>query len=208
MVASPHQIPIYHITDVANLASIIGAGGLYSDAKMIETNAQPLVIGYSHIKQRRLVEYRIPCCANRFVGEFVPFYYCPRSPMLYTINRGNTDRPAGSQTSIVHLVSSVGRAIQLGRPWAVSDGNAGAAFTGFSNSLDFLAGLNWNVINSNQWAGQTNVKQAEFLVADFFPWTSFSHIVCHNEAVANQVHQILGQQQYKPIIQTNRAWYY
>ena len=113
MALQPEQVLIYHITDVENLPTILIEGGLHSDAIMAQRNST--VIGYAHIKQRRLTEIRVPCCNNRFVGEFVPFYFCPRSPMLYAINQGNTGRPAGCQDTIVHLVSNVGTAVGLGR---------------------------------------------------------------------------------------------
>ena len=65
---------LYHITDIDNLPSIVEGGYLLSDA--LVSSLPHRVIGYSNIKQRRLQQYRIPCCNNRFVGEFVPFYYC------------------------------------------------------------------------------------------------------------------------------------
>ena len=44
------QITIYHITDLENLASILAAGGLWSDVRMAQQ--QPAtVIGYGHIKK-------------------------------------------------------------------------------------------------------------------------------------------------------------
>jgi len=111
MALRPTQILIYHITDAENLPNILSDNGLQSDAVMARRN--PTVIGYNHIKQRRLTQIRVPCCNDRFVGEFVPFYFCPRSPMLFTINRGNTGRPPGCQDTIVHLVSNVGAAVGL-----------------------------------------------------------------------------------------------
>ena len=79
MSQAPENICIYHITDVANLTCILADGGLHSDAVMVKRN--PEIIGYDHIKKRRLKEIPVPCCEWRRVGEFVPFYFCPRSPM-------------------------------------------------------------------------------------------------------------------------------
>ncbi len=76
----PENVLIYHITDVANLPGILAEGGLHSDVAMAQRN--PTVIGYTHIKERRMKQIRVGCCGGRFVGEFVAFYYCPRSPML------------------------------------------------------------------------------------------------------------------------------
>jgi hypothetical protein len=105
MSRNPEQVLIYHITDVANLPGIIKDQALHSDAVMAKRD--PEIIGYGHIKKRRLHEIVVPCCECRKVGEFVPFYFCPRSPMLFTLNKGYTGRPAGCQTTVIHLVSTM-----------------------------------------------------------------------------------------------------
>ena len=176
MSGSPEDILIYHITDLANLAGIMAGAGLRSDVAMAAGN--PEVIGFAHIKERRAKEIRVDCCGNRFVGEFVPvpFYFCPRSPMLYTVNIGATGRPAGCQRTIVHLVSRVGTALQTGKDWAISDGNAGAFHTSFYRNLKELKNLDWKSIRATSWQGMTHQKSAEFLVADFFPWPAFHAI--------------------------------
>lgn len=199
------ELPIYHITDVANLKAIVEDGGLHCDATMQTREYEG--IGYNNIKERRLKEIRVPCCGNRFVGEFVPFYYCPRSPMLFTINKGNTGRPVGCQTSIVHMVSSVGFAVDLNRQWAVSDGNAGAYHTSFYGELDAIRSLDWSAINANSWGGRQHQKHAEFLVESFFPLSGFTEIGCHGPNTAAQVAKILGST-YKPLISTRPQWYY
>jgi hypothetical protein len=197
------SIPIYHITAIANLPEILRAGGLFCDADLASLDHE--VIGYSHIKQRRLTEIRIPCCANRFVGEFVPFYYCPRSPMLYTLNIGNTGKPIGCQREVVHLVSTVGAAIDLGVPWAISDGNAGAHHACFDSRLTAFDALDWQAIRSTAWKGKVHEKCAEFLVSRFFPWQAVRHIGCMDSAVADKVRSIVGA---APAVTVQRAWYY
>ena len=184
MALQPAQILIYHITDVTNLSTILTDGGLHSDAVMALRN--PTVIGYSHIKQRRLTQIRVPCCNHRFVGEFVPFYFCPRSPMLYTINQGATGLPQGCQATIIHLVGNVDTAVGLGQAWAISDGNAGAFHTSFDASLGALNGLDWPAIRASNWQGKTHEKSAEFLIEKFFPWTCIQQIGCHNSTVEQQ----------------------
>ena len=99
---NPAATRLFHITDVSNLSAVLAASCLLSDVALAGGAHQ--VIGYGHIKQRRMTQYRVPCCGNRFVGEFVPFYFCPRSPMLFTVNRGATGRTPGCQKDIVHMV--------------------------------------------------------------------------------------------------------
>ena len=201
----PEQILIYHITDVENLPGILAAGGLRSDAAMAALHE---VIGYSHIKERRLKEIRVPCCAQRFVGEFVPFYFCARSPMLFTINKGNTGRPAGCQRSIVHLVSTVAMGVGLARAWAISDGNAGTFHTSFYAALDAIETLDWPAIRATDWRGKTHQKSAEFLVADFLPWAGIQEIGCHNAVVAGRVQTLLHNQMHRPVVTVQPNWYY
>lgn len=202
----PDPILIYHITDVANLGRIVAEGGLKSDSAMAGQN--PTVIGYGHIKQRRMTAIRIPCCRNRFVGEFVPFYFCPRSPMLYTINLGNTGRPAGCQRTIVHLVSTVGHGMALGRDWAISDGNAGAFHTSFFTGPQAVNALNWTAIQATDWREHRHQKSAEFLVADFFPWSAITRIGCHPSLGRKAVEERLAGVAHRPVVEVQASWYY
>ena len=202
----PEHVLIYHITDVANLPGIIAEGGLHSDVAMAQRN--PAVIGYTHIKERRMKQIRVACCGGRFVGEFVPFYYCPRSPMLFTINKGNTGLPSRCQRTIVHLVSTVALGIGLKRAWAISDHNAGTYYASFFGDVKALNGLDWTAIRATDWRGKTSQKAAEFLVADFFPWTGFHAVGCDNSAVAKRVQALVNSQPHRPAVTVEPGWYY
>jgi hypothetical protein len=206
MAIRPEERLIYHITDVENLPAILTDGGLLSDAVMSQRHST--LIGHNHIKQRRLTQIRVPSCDDRFVGEFVPFYFCPRSPMLYTVNLGNTGRPPGCQTTIVHLVSSVRDAVDLGVPWAVSDGNAGAFHTTFESTLQAIENLDWKAIEASFWAENRHQKQAELLVADFFPWTGIHEVGCQNQGVADEVTRLVADHNHRPKVSVRTGWYY
>src|SRR5262245_43359662 len=95
---------IYHITHVDNLPSIIAEGGLHSDATMIARAGPVNAIGMSNIKARRLA-LPVACHPTDKVGEYVPFYFCPRSIMLFVIHRANHPDLSfrGGQQPIVHL---------------------------------------------------------------------------------------------------------
>jgi ssDNA thymidine ADP-ribosyltransferase, DarT len=207
----PDEIQIYHITDVENLPQILTAGGLRSDAAMAQRNPEVIGyvhIGYVHIKQRRLTEIRVGCCGDRFVGEFVPFYFCPRSPMLYTVNLGNTGRTPGCQRTIVHLVSTLAVGMGQNKAWAISDGNAGASHTTFSSNLTAHAELDWNAIRATYWPCKTHQKSAEFLIADFFDWRGFHTVGCHNDEVLQQVQVMLTTYEHRPSVHIEPSWYY
>lgn len=206
MTRKPEDVLIYHITDIANLPGII-ASGIQSDAVMVKSG-QHSVIGYDHIKLRRLQEISVDCCGPRFVGEFVPFYFCPRTPMLYTVNMGNTGKPKGCQRDIVHLVSSVGTGVELQRQWAFSDGNAGAYHTDFYNDIGKLADLDWSTINAKYWGEKRHQKQSEFLVAEQFPWQGIHFIGCHDQAAVERVQVIMRDSTHQPEVRVKNDWYF
>ena len=98
----PEQPKIYHITHIDNLPSIVKEG-LVSDAAMIARGGQAKMIGMSHIKQRRL-SLPVSCHPGDHVGDYVPFYFCSRSVMLYLIYMRNAELTyRDGQSAIVHF---------------------------------------------------------------------------------------------------------
>ena len=98
--AVPAQPKIFHICHVDRLAPIVAAGGLLSDAAVVQAAVPGTVIGMNHIKQRRLQELQLNSHPGLYVGQCVPFYFCPRSVMLFLIHRQNAD---GSMPFCVEL---------------------------------------------------------------------------------------------------------
>lgn len=80
-------IKIYHIVHVNRLISILDDEGLLSDAVISQRVNNGSMIGLSNIKQRRLHELTLNSYPDLHVGDCVPFYFCPRSVMLYLIHR-------------------------------------------------------------------------------------------------------------------------
>jgi hypothetical protein len=108
----------------------------------------------------------------------------------------------------VHLVSTVAVGTGLNRAWAISDGNAGAAYPSFFADVKALTGLDWAAIRATDWRGKTSQKMAEFLVADFFPWTGFHAVGCRSSGVAKQVQDLLNSQHHRPAVTVEPGWYY
>lgn len=128
--------------------------------------------------------------------------------MLFTINKGNTGHPPGCQRDIVHLVSTMAEGLATGKPWAISSGNAGAYHTTFAAETEALDSLDWDAIRATQWQGKQHQKMAEFLVKDFFPWTSIQQIGCFDSTVASKVTEMLKLQKHRPPVESKNSWYY
>ena len=210
--AHPH---IYHITHVDNLASIVVDEGLYSDAAMIARGGPAAAIGMSTIKQRRL---RLPvdCHPGDCVGDYVPFYFCPRSIMLFVIHRANHVELAyrGGQEPIIHLESDLHEAVAWAdssdHRWAFSLSNAGAVYAPFRKRLDDLSEIDWNAITATDFRSPAikEGKQAEFLIYQNFPWTLVSRIGVRSTAVRARVVHVLRGLAHRPPVEVVPAWYY
>ncbi len=89
MTTPPARPKLYHITHVDNLRHIVADGGLWSDADMLARGGPPRAIGMSGIKRRRVEELEVDRQPGTKVGDYVPFYFCPRSVMLFVIHCAN-----------------------------------------------------------------------------------------------------------------------
>lgn len=85
-------------------------------------------IAHQHIKDRR-ARKAVTVAAGGTLADYVPFYFAPRSPMLFTITKGNVEGYTGGQGQVVHLASTVEAACGLGSPWCFTDGHADMALS-------------------------------------------------------------------------------
>jgi hypothetical protein len=210
----PAQPKIYHIVHVDNLASIVAEGNLLSDAVMAQRQGGR-VIGMDSIKQRRL-QLPVTCHAGLTVGQSVPFYFCPRSIMLYVINCANHPELTyrGGQQPIIHLEADLHSvthwAAANGRRWAFSLSNAGAVYTQFRTGLDKLGEVNWAAVVAHDFrpADIKEGKQAEFLIEQAFPWHLVERVGVHSQAIVGLVSDAMHGTTHRPRIEIRREWYY
>ena len=214
IIAKPEERLIYHITHIDNLPAILQDGCLWSDLEVQRTVNRRTVIGYGAIKKRRLEELPVHCHPGTFVGHYVPFYFCPRSPMLYVIHRRNAELTyQGGQDRIIHLVSRIRIAVELAeeRPWAYSDVNAGGRYARFSNDLAAFDELvDSKAVKATVWNDPTvkERKQAEFLVHRQFLWNGILVIGVINQSVADEVARLLPEDGHCPKVLVKPDWYY
>ena len=216
MTAPPQHPKIYHITHVDNIPAIIRHGYIFSDAKRIAYGLDCNIIGMSTIKQRRLEEIEVTCHAGTKVGEYVPFYFCPRSIMLYILHRGNHPdlNYTEGQRPIVHLQADLQTTVEWADQhnvrWAFSDRNAGAYFADFFSTLNELNQIDWDAVRETNWSDPLikEGKQAEFLIYESFPWSLVEKIGAADAAIVARVQQILCNAGHKPPVTVEPSWYY
>jgi hypothetical protein len=212
----PDRPRIYHITHADNIAQMVADGAILSDAVMVARGGPAAAIGMSTIKRRRLEELRVKCYPEDFVGEYAPFYFCPRSIMLFIIHCANHPELSyrGGQGPIVHLEAdlrdTVAWAESDARRWAFTLSNAGARYTEFRDDLDDLDEVDWAAVANDDFRSPEvkEGKQAEFLVHEACDWSRIRRIGVHSEAVRRHVVAALGRGDPKPPVVVRPDWYF
>jgi ssDNA thymidine ADP-ribosyltransferase, DarT len=215
MTDPPNPTWIYHITHINNLGSILTDDGLLSDAEMIKRGGPAVAVGMSEIKKNRL-QYPVKCHEGDMVGEYVPFYFCPRSIMLYILYRGNHPGLTyhGGQGPIVHLKANAETvaawAASVDGRWAFTLANAGALYAPFRSDMAQLSEIDWTAVRATDFrdAKVKEGKQAEFLVKRFCPWSLIERVGVRSEKLQRQVLAALDGATHKPPVDVLPAWYF
>jgi hypothetical protein len=216
MTVPPAKPKVYHITHVDNLGAIVQGGGLVCDRDMAQRGGPNQTIGMSAIKRRRIEKLEVACHPGTKVGDYVPFYFCPRSVMLYVIHRGNqTDLSyRGGQGPIVHLEADLHEVLRWAhaadRRWAFSLSNAGAFYTEFRARPDQLDQLDWAAIASSDFRDPQvkERKQAELLVYEQFPFALVERIGVRSYATRTTATTSLAGAAHRPVIEERPDWYF
>ena len=212
--AVPAQPKLYHICHVDRLASILADGGLWCDAEIRRRESVGTTIGMSGIKQRRLSELTLSSHPDIHVGDCVPFYFCPRSVMLYLVYQGNHPELGyrGGQSPIIHLEADMHTAVawaqEQGRRWAFTLSNAGSYFFEDRADLACLNEIDWGAVQARDWKHCKEGKQAEFLMEQGFPWHLIERIGVYSRPFYSQVVNAMTAITHKPTVEIRTEWYY
>jgi len=158
---------------------------------------------YINIGDRVLINQRddYPVNLEGFgnLGDYVPFYFGPLSPMLLNIKtgyRGITMRP---QEDIVYICCKLDQVARECTHWCFTNGHAKTAVTEFYTSLDDLGLVDWKMVSEQYFANKEDDfdrmrrKQAEFIVREHVPVNCIGSIVVLNEEKRVYLQQIVDK---------------
>lgn len=170
-------------------------------------------IAHGHIQDRR-ARKQVPCDPGGNLCDYVPFYFAPRSPMLYTIHCGNVSGYCDGQPPIIHLVTDAEHVPAAGMRCVFTDGHAVMDISRFYTDLRYLTRVDWDVMKSRYWHDTPEApdrkrrRQAEFLVHRRVPWSMIHEIGVLNAEAERQVHFALDGAAHRPVVAVRREWYY
>jgi hypothetical protein len=201
---------LLHFTHVENLAGIAASGLVADQCKPVGT----VECADLSIKERRRGQV-VPAGPGGVVADYAPFYFAPRSPMLYRIHRGGLETYSGQQHELVYLVSRVSQVLQHGLLWAATDRNAALATAKYiDQAVELPLHIDWAVMELRVWKNTENDgsrrerRMAEFLVHRALPWTAVVGIVVQTSAMVMQVESITATTEHRPKVAVIPEWYF
>lgn len=190
------NIKIYRMTHIDNIDHVLAYGITHKNSPNYNPNFT--IIGdQSLIDTRSTKEVYVDngdflnvSASKIILGDFIPFYFGIKMPMLYVIQvGGNFVEKATRPEEIVYLVCSITNIINSDNVYYFTDGHGTDNYTTFYdssmiNSLPKI--IDWSAVKASFWGGQENLnikrkKQAEFLVSKDLPPSFLFGFGCYNE---------------------------
>lgn len=209
----PQPVPVVHFTHVSHLATI-ATHGLVSDTAAQRAGLIITEVGNQDIKAMRR-RRSVPVPPHGVVADYVPFYYAPRSPMMYVIDRGGVPTYTRGCDELVYLVTTLERLTELGARLVLTDRNAVLGLTEFTTDPDKLDTLiDWPLMRATMWSNTPDQpdrkerRMAECLVHQRTPWDALTEIVAKNSACARQAQAMVATVGLGVPVVVRRGWYF
>ena len=192
-----------------NLDSILTCGGLLATTEKRRRNIGHTDMANLEIQDRRALR-PVRCCRAGTLHDYVPFFFCPRPPMLLAIKHAHG---LEAERSIIHLVSTA-QAVDSACAYFFTDGHGTMWLTSDYVGLHNLDKVDWSVIPLRQWdntlqdGDRKRRKQAEFLVHRSFSFDLIERIGVYSHQVKVVVEQLLEAHNRRLPVTVENEWYY
>lgn len=213
-VSRPQPTWLFHFTRIEHLASI-AEYGLHCDHRAQENGLLAIEIGNTSIKARRK-RRPVPVAPGGVVADYVPFYFAPRSPMMFSISKGNVPGYGGGTNRLAYLATTVERLNELGLDLVFTDRNAVLDYTAFARTsdpgqpADFI---DWPLMKERYWGDTDDYpdrcerRMAECLVHDVVPWEAITFVGVRSQTALDEVNLLLGPG-VQPTVEVRAQWYF
>ena len=201
---------IFHFTHGSNLGSILETGVLRAH----RSAAARTDIADASIKERRST-ITVTCGPGGTVCDYVPFYFAPCSPMLFSIKSDNVPGVDADQRGLIYLVTSTEVVLGAHLRCVFTDDNAAAAFSTFHDDAAAMGDIvDWPLMRERYWSNtledndRVRRRGAEFLVHEAVPLACFEEIGVYDEAVRDRVEAIVQRAGSALPVRIRRGWYF
>ena len=220
----PNPVRLFHITAIKNLPDIFTNGALLS-----KNNVTANGIGYENIAHQGAQGTRAAKLVTNPPGgnihDYVPFYFAPRSPMLFAINGGRVQGCNLRQEDIVHFETTIDAVLIHGEPYVFYDRNATLAYSNPYTNIGSLSVVAWDLITEQpqldgyckfwqsnasnpRYVDRMEKRMAEFLVNIMVPVSAISRIGVIDNVKQQLVSQIVTTQNLAIPVVVMPSWYF
>ena len=222
---APRPTRLFHITAIANLPAILARGALLSKNSGAVAGINYQNIAHAGAQGARAVR-AVPNPPGGLVHDYAPFYFAPRSPMLYAINGGRVAGCPWRQADILHFETTVENVTTLGQPFVFYDRNATLAFSTPYTDLKHLdTAIAWDLFTEapqldgycQYWhnrpadprhADRMERRQAEFLVRDQASLACMTRLGVIDAQRQAHVQKLLAQAGVPLRVDVMQSWYF
>lgn len=205
---------IVHFTHVRNLPGVLAAGCLRADNQVDRRSVLAVEAADLEIKRSRRT-IRVGLAPYGSVADYVPFYFAPRSPMLYKLAKGGVPTYTEGQDPLIYLVSTVGAIAAAELRWLFSDGNCAATVTQMFDDPGLLDSVvDWPLMAARMWNNTADDpdrmrrRMAEFLVYESVPLSCIAGIAVRTQGMKDQVDRFLTAGTVRPPVRVRPGWYF
>ncbi len=201
---------IYHMTHINNLKPIL-ASGLIHCKNRLPSNLLNVDVANVDVQSRRLNK-TVGLAKGGNLHDYVPFYFAPRSPMLYALHKNNVEGYQDGQNPMIYIVSRAEH-IPKGQ-FIFTDGHPIMAFSSFFDDLAQLQEIDWEVMRARFWndsqedPDRKRRRQAEFLVYQVFDLRFVDFLAVKSYKYQNQVLDLLKKAGLSWDVRIMPDWYY
>jgi len=171
-------------------------------------------VGNIGIKDMRRSQ-KVPIAPYGQVSDYVPFYFAPRSPMMFSISKGNVPTYSGGTARLVYLVTSLERLTEQGHTPVLTDRNAAlryAAYRRFDAADEIDDGfIDWDVMKAKYWGDFDDGRErrmAEALVHENVEWACILSVTAQSEIVAEEARAMISAAKSTVRVKVVPQWYF
>lgn len=168
----PDRIDLFRMVHHANVRHILDHG--LCNRSHPHFDPAYVDIGHPEIIDKRTAQ-PVGLAGNGDLGDYVPFYFCGHTPMLFNIITGRYGLPQRPQRDLVLIHCPLPRITDAGLRYVYTDGNAKVSISKTFTDLADMEQLDWDAIGSDDFRiaehGPDRIrrKHAEFLVHAHVP---------------------------------------
>ncbi len=207
------------------MSKIIESKSIKTKSQLVQLGAEHTNIAFENIQEKRsLKQIEIEPYGN--LHDYVPFWFAPRQPMLYTLKDSEVNGNIVREEDICYLVTDVNLIGSMTYDYVFYDGHPIVGYSRCFNNLSELDQVRWEIffeeplldgyckywkddIETPGREDRKRIRQAEFLIKGGFSLNDIQFIAVkteHAQQCAKTLLENAGMENLKVLIKPD--WYY